>query len=80
MTSTDASIRIGRRISALRDARHMTQADLAEALGVSRSTVTMWETGAHYPPIALLGPLARVLDCRIEDILANPPADEETSA
>jgi transcriptional regulator with XRE-family HTH domain len=40
---------IGERIARLRHQRDITQVELAEALGVSPSTVADWERGARYP-------------------------------
>jgi transcriptional regulator with XRE-family HTH domain len=40
---------IGARIAERRHQRDMTQIELAEALGVSPSTVANWERGASYP-------------------------------
>lgn len=40
---------IGARIAKARQARDMTQAQLAAALGVAESTVANWERGTAYP-------------------------------
>ncbi len=37
------------RIRDLRKTRHLTQQDLAVALGVALATVQRWESGAHAP-------------------------------
>ena len=36
--------------------------DLAKRLGVSKSTISRWETGTHAPPAAQLTQLATLLD------------------
>lgn len=36
----------GRRLKAFRDAKGMTQVEVAEAVGVSHSTIQKWESGA----------------------------------
>lgn len=36
-------------IRTLRKSRHLTQAQLAERLGVAKSTVSMWENGQRVP-------------------------------
>ena len=54
----------------LRKAQHLTQQQLAEMLGVGRTTVTMWESGEIAPPTKYLLDLARILDCSVEDLLA----------
>ena len=40
---------MGVRIKEVRKKRKMTQADVAEALGISRSVVACWETGVSEP-------------------------------
>ncbi|MBR6585629.1 MAG: helix-turn-helix transcriptional regulator, partial [Firmicutes bacterium] len=39
----------GEKISALRKAKGLTQAQLAESLNVSNKTISRWETGEGYP-------------------------------
>ena len=38
----------------LREAKHMTQAELGEQIGVSSKTVSKWETAKGLPDISLL--------------------------
>ena len=52
----------------LRAAREMTQADLAEHLGVSRQTVIAIETGRYDPSLPLAFAIARVFGKPIEEI------------
>ncbi|MDY4231508.1 MAG: helix-turn-helix transcriptional regulator [Candidatus Faecousia sp.] len=40
---------IAERIAALREQRHLTQAELAKRLGVTRSSVNAWELGISVP-------------------------------
>ena len=40
---------LGRRLRAAREALGLTQEQAAEVLGVARTTVARWETGAHRP-------------------------------
>lgn len=49
----------GRRIRIFREARGWTRGELAERLGVSRSAISHWESGARRPPLDML---ARILD------------------
>ncbi|MBQ8830818.1 MAG: helix-turn-helix transcriptional regulator [Oscillospiraceae bacterium] len=48
--------------------KNMTQGELAKELGVSRTTVTMWETGASRPTADKLPTLAQVLGCTIDEL------------
>ena len=49
---------LGENISALRAARGMKQDELAAALGVSRQSVSKWETDASVPELDKLVQLA----------------------
>ena len=53
----------GSTIKKLREARGMTQAQLAERIGVSDKAVSKWETAKGLPDISLLQPLAAALGC-----------------
>jgi len=55
----------------LRKKALMSQADVAEELGVERSTVTKWETGAAYPRAGMLMKLAKLYDCTIEELIGG---------
>lgn len=46
----------------------LTQQQLSERLGISRSAVAMWECEKCVPSIALLPRLAAALGCAIEDL------------
>jgi putative transcriptional regulator len=56
------------RLHVLRAERRITQADLAEALGVSRQTVNAIETGKYAPSLPLAFKIAAFFRCRIEDV------------
>lgn len=53
----------------LRKLRGLTQHELAEALGVGRTTVAMWETRHSSPPVESLNTIADVLGCTVLDVL-----------
>jgi len=48
--------------------RDVTQAELAEAVGVTRQTINAVETGRYNPSLELAFELARYFGCDIEDI------------
>ena len=56
------------RLKVLRAERDWTQADLAQALEVSRQTVNAIETGKYDPSLPLAFRLARLFGLSIEDI------------
>lgn len=52
----------------LRAERDLTQAALAEAVGVSRKTINTVENGVFVPSTTLALKLAAALGCRVEQI------------
>ena len=60
-------------IRQLREARGMTQAELAEKLGVSSKTVSKWETARGLPDIILLQPLAQALGVSVIELMNGEP-------
>jgi putative transcriptional regulator len=59
------------RLKVLRAGRDWTQADLAQALEVSRQTVNAIETGKYDPSLPLAFRLARLFGLSIEDIFQD---------
>lgn len=58
----------------LRAERGLSQAALADALGVSRQTVISIERGRFDPSLPLAFRIARLFTCRIEDVFLPDPA------
>lgn len=59
----------GTTIKQLREARNMTQAELAERIGVSSKTISKWETAKGLPDISLLQPLAQALGISVIELM-----------
>lgn len=59
------------RIRELRKAQNLSQQELAVKLGVDRSTIAKWETGAHSPRMNKMRKLTKILDCSLEELLPN---------
>ena len=59
----------GATIKALREARKLTQAELAETIGVSSKTISKWETAKGLPDITLLQPLAQALGISVIELM-----------
>ena len=59
----------GTTVKACREARGLTQAELAEKIGVSSKTVSKWETAKGLPDISLLQPLAQALGISVIELL-----------
>lgn len=61
---------------ALRKEKGMTQAELADALGVTNKAVSKWETGEAMPETSLLKPIAHIFDVSVDELLEGRRADE----
>lgn len=62
----------GNTIKSLREMRKLTQADLAQIIGVSSKTVSKWETAKGLPDISLLEPLAGALGISVIELMNGP--------
>jgi len=56
--------RMRNRIAMAREARGMTQQQLAALLGIARSTLAKWESDGSRPSDVMVGRLSQVLRCR----------------
>jgi len=61
---------IGKKIRSQREKRGLKQQDIAGALHVSPQAVSKWERGENAPDIAVLRPLARLLDVSTDWLLS----------
>ena len=59
----------GSTIKELREAKNLTQAELARRIDVSSKTVSKWETGKGLPDISLLQPLAQALGVSVIELM-----------
>jgi len=75
---TDRTI-IGQRIAELRKNAGMTQAELAERLGVSHQAVSQWERNETLPDILTLPEIASVFGESITHLLGLPETPPENS-
>lgn len=66
-------INIGKRILVNRKEHGITQDELAEYIGVSKASVSKWETGQSYPDITFLPLLAAYFDISIDDLIGYEP-------
>ena len=60
---------LGTNISRLRAEKHLSQGDLAEALGVSRQSVSKWETDSSVPDLDKLVKLSRVFGVSLDELV-----------
>ena len=57
------------RIVAARKKAGLTQAQVAEALGISDAAVNQWEKGKTFPKTELLPKLSKLLGCTVDELL-----------
>ena len=60
-------------IKALREKQNLTQAELADRIGVSSKTISKWETAKGLPDISLLQPLAQALNISVIELMNGEP-------
>ena len=63
------------KIKKLRLFINMSQKELAKKMGLSPSTVSMWEKGERSPRTDKLPDLARALGCTIDDLFREESKD-----
>lgn len=64
----DGTDEIGSNLRDIRQSRSLTQAQLAELVGVSRQTINYIEQGTYCPSTKLALQLARTLDVAVEEL------------
>ncbi len=69
-------IKIGQFIAELRKSKNLTQAQLAEKLGVSNKSVSRWETGKNMPDVSLFIPLCDLLDISVNELIIGERIEE----
>lgn len=72
--------KIGNFIAANRKSRGMTQAELAEQLGVTNKAVSKWETGKCMPDAGLFQPLCALLGITVNELLTGEAIPPEQAA
>ena len=59
------------KLQALRKQKNMTQEELAQALYVSRTAISKWESGRGFPSIDSLKSIARFFGISVDDLLSG---------
>lgn len=72
------STAIGRFIVACRKEKALTQAQLAEKLGITNRAVSKWETGKCLPDASLMLELCAILGITVNELLSGERIPEET--
>lgn len=69
--------KIGTFLKELRNEKNLTQEQLAEKLGVSRRTVSRWETGSNMPDLDLLIEMADHYEVDLRELLDGERKSEK---
>lgn len=70
-------IKLGVKIKEFRTARQWTQKDLAEKLGLAKSTVSLYETNRREPETEILVKMANLFQVSVDELLGNDPPGKE---
>ena len=62
-------MKFGENLKLIRKSRKISQEDLAEKLGVSRQSVSKWETGENYPSMQNIMCLCTIFKCQINELV-----------
>ena len=63
--------RIGKFIASCRKEQNLTQANLAEKLGITDRAVSKWETGRSLPDASIMPELCAILDININELFSG---------
>lgn len=66
-------LKIGEKIIECRRQQGITQDDLAQYMGVSKASVSKWETSTSYPDITLLPRIASYFSITVDELLGYEP-------
>ncbi len=62
-------MKFGENLKLIRKSKNISQEELAERLGVSRQSVSKWETGENYPTMFNIMCLCDIFKCKINEIV-----------
>ncbi|MBE6779795.1 MAG: helix-turn-helix domain-containing protein [Ruminococcaceae bacterium] len=63
--------KFGNFLCMLREKKGMTQAEIANKLGVTAAAVSKWENGSAKPRVDVLLQLSKILDVRVEELMSG---------
>lgn len=70
---------LGDKIAKLRAEHRLSQGDLAEKMGVSRQSISKWETGTSIPDLDKLVTLSDLFDISLDALVKTQEPKEETN-
>lgn len=68
-------MKFGDNLRNLRKRKHLSQEELAERVGVSRQSVSKWETSEAYPEMNNILELCKIFHCHINDLVNDSITD-----
>ena len=68
-------MKFGDNLRNLRKSKKLSQEDLSEKVGVSRQSVSKWESGVAYPEMTNILILCKIFNCKINDLLSEKIED-----
>ncbi len=69
-------MRFSDKLAKMRKANNLSQEQLAEQLGVTRQSISKWESGDSYPDMARIIEICKILNCKLNDIMDDGLLDE----
>ena len=76
----EQTMSFGARLAELRKAAGFTQAELAEAIGMSRRMIAYYEVESAHPPTTLLPAIAQALNVSTDELLGTAPVRKAAKA
>ena len=73
------SKKIGKTIKFYRELKHLSQAKLAEHIGVSQRNVSYYESGDHIPPADVLKKIASLFNLTVDELLGLKKMNSQTN-
>lgn len=71
---------LGKQIHTFRTQKNMSQGDLADALNVSRQSVSKWETNATVPALDKLLDMAKLFEVSLDTLVDNTAITQQATA
>lgn len=68
---------LGERICSLRTEKEMSQGDLADALGVSRQSISKWETNGSVPELDKLVKLSEIFGVSLDGLVTGKETEQQ---
>ncbi|MBQ6518314.1 MAG: helix-turn-helix transcriptional regulator [Anaerolineaceae bacterium] len=68
------------KLKEIREKKNMTQTELAEKLGVTQGTISMWEIGLCNPTFGNLNKLAFELNVKVDELIGEEYEQEPEAA